>query len=213
MKKILNLILALVFFMLISCSDSTEPGDSGDPSNLIGTYNWNVGGNVCTVDLTWDAPDNPTESSYEFKIYRNQHLIANVSKVFTTYTDENCIPGGEYNYVVTADYSSAGESNATNEENVLIDMTEILLNNSSSEKWYAYTGNEYYLTFDYDGTGTLAYYLYGYGFVSTGFYTVNHDTLFISYDTWQGEIVEHTENVIFNDYDSMLYYNRNWERR
>jgi len=211
MKKILNLILALVFFMLISCSDSTEPGDSGDPSNLFCSYNWNVGGNVCTVDLTWDAPDNPTESSYEFKIYRNQYLIANVSKVFTTYTDENCIPGGEYNYVVTANYSSEGESNATNGENILIDMTEILLNNSSSELWsYNTSWNEYLLTLNSDGT--LQYHAYGSGFVATGFYTVNHDTLFISYDTLQGDIITHTENVIFNDYDLMSYYNKVWER-
>ena len=205
MKKMMMLILIVIVLLVIGCSGSTEPEEnetgSSAPTNLVVGYSWNVDGNVCTIDLTWDAPENPSEDNYEYNLYKDNQFLTNQSKVLTSYTDIDCIPGGEYSYFVTANYSTSGESDPSNYVNILIDMNEILLGTWAYQPqgWW-----EEGIEFSANGDFTHSYNYPPNGYVEYGTYTVSHDTLFTTIDG--------NGTVNFTTYNLMNFNNKEWER-
>jgi len=201
MKKMLNYALIVIVLLVVGCSGSTEPDNGGTgssvPTNLVVGYTWNVDGNVCTVDLTWDAPENPSENNYEYNLYKDNQFLTNQSKLLTSYTDIDCIPGGEYTYFVTANYSTSGESDPSNYVNILIDMNEILLGFWHRDwSWYMkFEENGVYI---YDSVPSNPAY---------GTYIVSHDT--VSTTIW-GNTYHDTVN--FPTFNLMNYGMNEWER-
>ncbi len=84
------------------------------PTNLTA----NVGNGY--VNLTWNAPiDNGGTDIIEYKIYRNETLIATVSALHLWYNDTTVVIGQKYVYYVTA-VNSIGESDRSNGVQVTI---------------------------------------------------------------------------------------------
>jgi hypothetical protein len=205
MKKMLILALIVSVLLVIGCSGSTEPEDAGTgsnaPTNLVGNYNWNVSVDViCSVDLTWDAPEEPDNDNFEYRVYKNDQLLTTLTIMQNYYTDIDCIPGGDYNYYITVYYSS-GESEPSNIVNVLFDMQEILIGS-----WHDDDGGGYWwerITFNANGDYSHDY-NYPPGWTEHGTYTVQHDTLFTTIDG--------NGPVFFSTYDSMYFNNKEWDR-
>ena len=225
MKKMLNWALIVIVLLVIGCSGSTEPENpetgSNAPTNLVGNYNWNVSVDViCSVDLIWDAPEEPDTDNFEYRVYRNDQLLITLTSMQNYYTDVDCIPGGDYSYYITVYYSS-GESEPSNIENVLFDMSEILIANDGH--WSMELVQDslllkgYSMYFSNDSSFTYSYSsAFGPGWTYYGSFSVDHDLLSCTYlDSNQ---TEHTINGIaeFISYNLMNYNYQygygEWER-
>jgi len=120
MKKILNIALIVTLLIVIGCSDLTDhESGSNAPSNLVATYYLNTVDSMLTVDLVWDAPEEPDYDNFEYRIYKDDQFIIHLSNMQNYYTDIDCEIGGEYAYYITA-YYPTGESDPSNVENVII---------------------------------------------------------------------------------------------
>ena len=146
-------------------------------------YNWNIQGFVLPTDsrtLTFDGASDEvlysetsnligsanagevtiSHSGYTmnrdflgYNVYRNEEVIATVQEL--NYVDENLM-SGDYNYKVTAQYSS-GESNFSNVANINIEIGEFPLN-------LTYDIDQYEISLQWlspeNTTGLTGYYIY-----------------------------------------------------
>lgn len=111
--KILVGFLCLLF-LITNCSDSTElETGSNSPSNLVVTVIWSIEYTNWVLNLTWDAPENPDEDNFVYRIYKDNQLIATMSNALTNYVDNECEIGSDYSYYVTSFYSD-NESDPSN---------------------------------------------------------------------------------------------------
>jgi len=214
MKKMMMLVLVVSVLLVIGCSGSTEPDNGGAssnaPTNLQLTYIFVE--ITCSVDLTWDAPEEPDNDSFEYRVYKNDQLLTTLTSMQNYYTDIDCIPGGEYDYFVTSYYSS-GESDSTNVESVYFDMTGILTDNGGH--WYhdSMQQDGFSMDFDVDGSFTYSYWQYmGSSWTYYGSFSVDQNNLICTYlDSNQ---IEQTMNrlVVFSNYNLMNYGNSEYSR-
>ena len=213
MKKIMMLALGVSVLLVIGCSgsSSTEPeSGSSAPTNLQLTYIFDE--ITCSVDLIWDAPEEPDNESFEYRVYKNDQILTSLTSLQNYYTDNDCFVGGEYTYYITA-YCSTGESDSTNVESIYFDMTGILIDNGGN--WYFNDENQQYgcsLHFSDDGSFTYSCGWPGGGFTNYGSFTVDHTFLSCSYSDSTG--TNHTKNgdVSFTTYNMMTFDNTEWER-
>jgi len=114
MKKILNFTLIITMVIVIGCSGTTDPEKgSNAPSNLVATYSFNAVNLLLIVDLVWDAPEEPDNDNFEYRVYKDDQFIFALSNMQNYYTDMDCELGGEYTYYITA-YYPTGESEPSN---------------------------------------------------------------------------------------------------
>ncbi len=79
------------------------------PTNLAGTTTYN------SVSLTWTAPTGSTATLTNYKIYKGDNLLATLSAVNVSYTDNAVTSGTSYTYYVKAVYTApVGESVPSN---------------------------------------------------------------------------------------------------
>jgi len=116
MKKMIMLVLVVSVLLVIGCSGSTEPEEnetgSSAPLNLTVEFN-----GINGIELSWDAPEEPDNDDFQYRIYRNESLLTTLSNLQNYYTDSEITE--EYTYVITA-YYATGESAPSNEESISI---------------------------------------------------------------------------------------------
>ena len=239
MNKMLNFALVVTVLLVIGCSGSTEPEtDSNAPTNLDYSYHEegdSLSGYYWQVDLIWDAPSEPDNDNFEYRIYKDDQFIETINNMQNYYTDVDCEFGEEYAYYVTA-YYSTGESDASN---ILI----VFIGSIPAQPYNPFPSNnaliytDVVLSWDcYDPDGdTLTYDIYfgieedpplvnsGQSETSYNPGTLNEDTQYfwkvvafdehensITGDVWNFTVVEPVTDIDGNVYQTLIIGEQEW---